>query len=178
MLNLGGTFSVFVSHSARDNQYLEVIRGALRGTGARPYIAEENLTPGAQLSKKIRTKIEECEVFLLLLTENSASSAFVNQEIGYAIGLDKFVLPVVIGDKCPHNLCSDIEYIRLDLANPGPSIRAIRSVIKQRKAEAELSDLVKVGAIALGAVAWAKYGPQAKERLALWWKNLNRPPQQ
>ncbi len=175
--DLDGTFSVFVSHSEKDGQYLEAIRGALRGSGVRPYIAEENATPGARLSGKIRSKIEECDVFLLVLTENSASSSFVNREIGYAIGLEKFVLPVVIGGRCPQNLCSDIEYIRLDLTNPGPSVRAIRSLIKQRKAEAELSDLVKVGAIALGAVAWAKYGPQVKERLALWWQNLNRPPQ-
>ncbi len=175
---MSGQFLVFLSHSAKDKEYLEVVRGAVRGSGAHLYVAEENITPGARLSKKIRSKIDDCNVFLLLLTENSASSSFVNQEIGYALGLDKFVLPVVIGERCPHNLCADIEYIRIDMVDPGPSIRAIRSVIKQRKAEDELSDLVKAGAVALGALALAKYGPQIKDSIGRWWQKRNAPPQQ
>ncbi|MEW5747206.1 MAG: toll/interleukin-1 receptor domain-containing protein [Candidatus Thermoplasmatota archaeon] len=168
-------FLVFVSHSAKDKHQLELIRGAIRGTGARPYVAEENVTPGAKLSTKIRNKIEECDVFLLILTENSAASAYVNQEIGYALGLEKFVLPIVIGDTCPQNLCSDIEYIRIDPERPSSSIRTVRAIIKAKKNETELEQLVKIGALTLGTIAWLKYGPQIKETASRWWQNLNRP---
>jgi hypothetical protein len=169
-------YSVFVSHSAKDGQFIEVIRGALRGTGARAYVAEEDVTPGAKLPKKIRTKIDDCDMFLLLLTENSAASSFVNQEIGYALGLEKFILPVVIGDTCPRNLCADIEYIRFDPANPLPSIRTIRAVVKAKKSGEDLADLAAAGVITLGILGWMKYGPQIKQTMSRWWQNLNRPP--
>jgi hypothetical protein len=169
-------FPVFVSHSAKDRVYIEIIRGALRGTGARPYVAEEDVTPGAQISEKIRRKIEDCDLFLLLVTQNSLVSSFVNQEVGYALGLEKLLLPIVVGDACPKDLCADIEYIRLDPANPKPAIRAIRALVRSKKDEEDIKDLVKIGAIALGTIAWMKYGSQIKQKAALWWQNLNRPP--
>lgn len=90
---------VFVSHS-RDERFLRCLKRYLSRCEVR--ILEWENTAGEILKEEVKLEIEKADVFVVVLTESAGASPWVNQEIGYAIGLGKQILPVVEGK--PHSM--------------------------------------------------------------------------
>ena len=53
---------VFISHSSKDGESLDLVKNAIRKSGMKPYVALEHRTPGASISSKITEKIDESDV--------------------------------------------------------------------------------------------------------------------
>jgi TIR domain len=69
-----------------------------RAAGVAMYLAEHDITPGQRLSDKVTQAIETCNVVLVLLSKNSLTSVFVQQEIGIAQRAGKLVIPLLMDD--------------------------------------------------------------------------------
>jgi len=82
---------VFISFSKEDMQTVVRIRDELKSQGFSPYVATDVIEPGQHISRKIENAIAKSDAFVVLLTENSVKSPWVQQEIGYA----KSRIPVV-----------------------------------------------------------------------------------
>lgn len=82
---------VFISFSKEDMQTVMRIRNALGSQGFSPYVATDVVEPAQHISKKIENAIAKSDAFVVLLTESSVKSPWVQQEIGYA----KSRIPVV-----------------------------------------------------------------------------------
>ena len=63
--------------------------------GIEVFIHEEYPEPGRLVSSKIQDAIEAADALVVLITDNSTSSAYVNQEIGWALKAKKPVIPLV-----------------------------------------------------------------------------------
>ncbi|MCJ2563339.1 MAG: toll/interleukin-1 receptor domain-containing protein, partial [Candidatus Thermoplasmatota archaeon] len=50
----------------------------------------------------VQGAIEDCDCFVVILTEESIKSPWVNQEIGYACAVEKIMLPVWVGNVRVH----------------------------------------------------------------------------
>src|SRR6185437_11705004 len=48
-----------------------------------------------QLTEKVKTGIFECDYFIPILTRNSISTQWVNQEIGFATAINRKIIPIV-----------------------------------------------------------------------------------
>ena len=63
------------------------------------YFAENNYSFTSTIADKIKRKIDDCELFLVFLTEQSCNSNFVNQEMGYALDKGKKILIISDNEK-------------------------------------------------------------------------------
>lgn len=86
--------SIFVSYSRRDKLATDVIN-ELRHHGHDVWVDTSSIPGGADWRKSIQGAIEQCEVFVLLLSPNvSRSPKYVWTEVGYAESLGKCMIPV------------------------------------------------------------------------------------
>jgi len=89
------TFSIFIIHSEKDNEILQKIQTHFQDqwywrAGLSPTKFEVDYLDsssgqynGADFGVEIRRRIEKAKFFLIILTNNSRNSLWVNQEIGY-----------------------------------------------------------------------------------------------
>jgi len=107
----GRGVAVFISHSHRDRDFALYLNGILRENGANTFLDQEQLVPGQQLPNELRKGIKECGLFLLLWSQHSSISEWVNKEWNLAWDERKKIVPYVLdGTTLPGGL-SNLIYI-------------------------------------------------------------------
>jgi hypothetical protein len=87
---------LFISHSSKDREWVELVSKRIEAGGFSAYLAEYDLSGvGGELTPKIQTAIEGSAAVVVVLTENAAGSPIVRDEIGFALGRGKPVIPLV-----------------------------------------------------------------------------------
>lgn len=146
-------FRAFLSHSGGDRNLATALKTRLEAVGVELYLAEHDLQPGRLLSTKVQQAIERSHCVVVLLTPAAADSAFVQQEIGYAIKCERPVIRLV-DPSVPHTklgMLEGREYIRLDPKNPEAAINDAEAYLTKLKDEKEWRD-IGVAAIVFGAL--------------------------
>lgn len=80
---------IFVSHSSDDKNELLPLKKELKEYDVTLFLAHENISSGEDYIDAIRNKLHNCHAFLIYSTKNSKKSDFCNQEIGWALALNK-----------------------------------------------------------------------------------------
>jgi len=88
-------FRVFLSHSEADPGLTRRICDVLNRLHIRTLVYEYYPLGGANRFERIKTMINGTPYFLALLTANGLQSQWVNQEIGYAVGVGKTIIPIL-----------------------------------------------------------------------------------
>jgi hypothetical protein len=65
------------------------------------FAAEYSVRPSQVLNQQIELAIRNCDLFILLWSQDARASDYVPQEIGIAKGCNKVILPVVIEEGVP-----------------------------------------------------------------------------
>lgn len=86
---------IFVSHSLKDVDLLNAIQDNLGLHGFDLLIAEHTLDFNKSISEKIKGLIHQCDVGLIMLTENGLNSSFVSEEIGYLEAKGKPIIRII-----------------------------------------------------------------------------------
>jgi len=60
-----------------------------------PIVIDYQKTPGMPLTEKVENGINQCDVFIPIITRNSINSQWVNQEIGYAKAKERKCIPII-----------------------------------------------------------------------------------
>lgn len=128
-------FQAFVSHSSADATLVAALRTHAAGLGIGIYLAEHDPQPGHQLSRKVQQEIERSHAVVVLLTDAAADSAYVQQEIGYALRCRKEVIPLVerglpTGKQA---MLQGLEHIELDPGNPDDAFGRTRMYLERLK---------------------------------------------
>jgi hypothetical protein len=93
---------VFISYSHKDSAVAETIYNGLRKHGLEVWLDVIALVAGQPLASQIESGLRGSDYYILLISENSNSSAWVKREIALAISLaDKnkiSVLPILLDD--------------------------------------------------------------------------------
>jgi hypothetical protein len=134
--------TIFFSHSSKDATWVDHLSRQARASGVETYLAEHDVSPGVQLSDKVRRNIEDSDAVLVLITENSWQSAYVQQEIGLALQAGKLVIPIV-STGAAHvdlGLLAGVEYILLDRSAPQDALARLSATLSEfvRRREAEV----------------------------------------
>ena len=89
---------VFVSHSFKeeDLELSAILKNHLeKYNDITAYLAEKEKRYGYIISNKIKEAIRNSFCVVVILTKNSIISASVNQELGYAMGIGRGIIPLV-----------------------------------------------------------------------------------
>lgn len=114
---------LFISHSGKDREWVELVRKRIETSGFQAYLAEYDVSGiGSDLSPKIQEAIKASAAVVVVLTGNAAGSAIVREEIGFALGQDKLVVPLVTPEVAQRpadlGMLNGREYIPFDIDEP------------------------------------------------------------
>ncbi len=126
--------TIFISFNIKDKVSVKELTVLLRQNGYSCVMAAENIQPGEVLSEKVKLEIEASSCLIAVCSKNGARSAWVNQEIGFAMGQEIPIIPISTETKYIDGLLQGTEYIGLDIDNP--SIKAMKDLIAALKKRA------------------------------------------
>jgi hypothetical protein len=83
--------SIFISHSAKNNDEAQYYENVLKDAGFSVFQYSEDLHFGgpSPIQNVLRDKITKCHFFILVISEHSLNSPWVQRELGLAISLQK-----------------------------------------------------------------------------------------
>lgn len=147
----------FISYASQDEKLAHFIHDEIKGHGLEVFMAAASLRPGQQWSKMIKNNLKNSKWVILLASQAACGSAYVQQELGMALGDAKRVVPIV-WDIAPSQLPGWVNQSHaLDLR--GGRINDLRehmariaAEIKQEKAEG----LLILGVVVLALFALAR----------------------
>lgn len=148
-------YKIFVSYAQPELNWAEYLKQFLSFSGVNVYVAEYDLMPGKSLSSSISNQIKDCDLFVLLWTQNARLSTFVNNELFLAKTEGKDILPILLqyGILLPQ-LLGDIKY--LDIAKmPETQLAWLRDFVEKKAQSKTLSNVIAVGL--LGLLAYAAF---------------------
>src|SRR5215216_5805507 len=97
--------SLFISYSRKDIEAARKLTEAFKGQDLDFWIDWEGIPPTVDWWKEVQRGIEEADIFLFLLSPDSAGSPVCKQEIEYAVENGKRLIPITIrdlqGEKAP-----------------------------------------------------------------------------
>lgn len=92
---------IFISYSRKDLKIAEKIINVLAQDDLEPWIDWKSIPKGERFEREIQQGIEEAEIFLFLVSPDSSTSEWCNQEIDHAVKNGKRILPLLIRDTDP-----------------------------------------------------------------------------
>lgn len=140
---------IFLSHNHRDREWSERLGIQAAALGIKPYLAEHDVRPGEPLAQKIQAAIRRSVAVVVLISDNSVSAPYVQQEIGYALRCNKVIIPLVQPGISSDALAmlQGVEYIPFDFEDPTDGLRGLnvaltRLIARQRQREQDAALLV------------------------------------
>ncbi len=152
------SYTIFVSHSFGDSRAIGEMEASFEGSDVKLYMANRDPQYGNELPAKIKKAINESDAVLAIVTSDANESNSVNQEVGYAIGRGKLIVPMVERGVKVGVLLEGLELVFFSLDKIGEVFLDVRryfsklAATKEKRAGKKLRDAVLIG-LALAAVA-------------------------
>jgi hypothetical protein len=133
---------IFVSYSHQDKPVVELIGHRLQVAGHEIWIDQEKLTPGDNISKKIQEGIASADAFIVVVSANSLSSKWVQQEftslaLSELSKREKKIIPILLDDSTVPSYLSNFLYIDFSRNLPGGLDDLVRSLERVQRKEIE-----------------------------------------
>ncbi len=87
---------VFLSHAEEDELVMEQIRNSLRRESFTVWTSKTDIQMGEAFQEAINRGIEEADNVVYLLSPESLKSKFCQQELEYALSLNKRIIPILV----------------------------------------------------------------------------------
>ena len=95
---LPGSKKIFISHLATEKEKAAKIQYYLLKNKISSFVAHEDIVPSRDWQSTILAALNSMDILVALVTPGFHNSSWTNQEIGIAIGKEKPVISVKIGD--------------------------------------------------------------------------------
>ena len=105
----------FLSHSNKDKKIARIFADNLSVYGFKVFVAHDDIQLGEQWEETLKESIKNCELFLVLLSENFHPSRFTDQEIGIAIAFNKQIFPIRIDETKPYGFMSKFQAKKISI---------------------------------------------------------------
>jgi formylglycine-generating enzyme required for sulfatase activity len=86
---------VFISYSRKDLVFAERLSEDLKAAGLEVWYDLSGLDGGTRWGREIQNAIEVCQIFVVVLSQNSVDSEWVEKEFMYANSLKKRIIPLL-----------------------------------------------------------------------------------
>lgn len=94
--NLASLAHVFLSYSTDDLTFVRQLRSNLEELGFNIWMDEKRLQPSVNWWDEIEEKIDTCAAFIVVMSESSRKSFYVNAELQRAIAKKKGIYPILL----------------------------------------------------------------------------------
>lgn len=108
-----GHFKLFLSHVSTSKQRAAALRQALTKFYISAFVAHETIDPGELWQREIEKALRTMDALAAILTPDFHNSNWTDQEIGWALGRDVYVLPIRKG-KDPYGFFGEVQGIQGD----------------------------------------------------------------
>jgi tetratricopeptide (TPR) repeat protein len=161
---------VFVSHSARDREFVErEIIAPLRQNGVATWYSEDNIATAAEWEERIRQGLKGCEWFLVAVSMNAVKSEWVQVEVDWAVDNRPGKLIPVMIETCDiddlHLKLRRLQYIdfRKDIPRAQDKLLAIWGLGKAKQVELRYQKALEM----IGAEDWCEAVEMLEEVMEL-----------
>ncbi len=86
---------VFISYSCRDSEFVQRMAASLEIRGKGSWLDTESIADAEVFPQAIRSAIEGSDGFLFVISPDSVTSNYCDQEVTYALELEKRIVPVL-----------------------------------------------------------------------------------
>lgn len=121
----------FLSYSTKDKTLAGSVKEELVQAGIDVFLAHEDIEPSEEWIKIIQQNLDNCDAFLILLTDNFKSSSWTDQESGQAYLNDKLIIPIKVSLN-PYGFLGKIQAVTLDREEIDFACRKIIDIIKHK----------------------------------------------
>ena len=94
-------YQVFISHSSKDKNFADAIVAKLEGRSIRCWVAPRDIPVGVEWAAAILNGIEQCQLMVIIFSQNSNNSPQVLREVERAINHRLTIIPIRIEDMLP-----------------------------------------------------------------------------
>jgi hypothetical protein len=136
------TFISYVAH-AEQKRLAGQIKKFLDKYGFNCFLAHDDIPPQSHWPKNLQKNLDECDLFVALLTRDYNKSFYCQQELGYAFCKKAEILPVLIS-VTPVGIIYDLQGIHF---NPETFVTSCRKIVKHVATIESLSEPVINGLI-------------------------------
>lgn len=110
---MGKSLRLFLSYPSEDKILAGKIKNILEQFQIRVFLAHEDIVPTKEWKEEILHNLNNCDIFLPLLTQNFVKSEWTSQEIGIAYSNDKLILPLKV-DIDPFGFIGHLQALKID----------------------------------------------------------------
>lgn len=114
MSNNGLVIPVFLSHSKEDKKIGGLFKKKLAPFGVDVFLAHEDIEGGIDWKTKLYSEIKNCEIFIVLLSDNYHKANFTDQELGMGLAYEKNVIPVSIDGTMPYGFMEKYQCMKCE----------------------------------------------------------------
>ena len=164
----------FLSYSREDAAIVNLLKYIFEQDPNIQCFIDQQLPPGSPFPSYLQKEIREADIFIVLLTKASQKSLWVQQEIGFAQGCGKKILPLAVEeDVQPIAMIRDIQTMHLGnwtyfSTTIDALLKELLSIAKNPEASLQPSEL---GRVIVGREERTKFVIEQLERLL---KDKNR----
>lgn len=119
---------VFLSYSSKDKKLVGDIKQSLESLGFEVFLAHEDIEPSLEWQEEIIKNLRTCDIFIPIVNENYKKSNWTDQESGFAVALEKLVVPIDVG-LVPYGFIGKYQALKLG-DNIQNSCRKVKSIVR------------------------------------------------
>lgn len=93
----GDNLRLFASHLAKHKAVVGQVREELARFGVEAFVAHDSIEPSKEWAQVIENALAECDAMIVFLHEGFKESIWCDQEVGWALGRQRPVLPLNYG---------------------------------------------------------------------------------
>ena len=90
-------YRMFICHSSHEKLLVEGIVPRLEKQGIECWVSSLDVHPGKNFLEEVIPAINECDCFLVLLSDAACTSGWVEKEVMWAISKGKYIIPLLVG---------------------------------------------------------------------------------
>jgi TIR domain len=137
---------LFISYASHDSSFVQSLSSVIRSAGIDTWVDRENLSPGDRWRGEVMTAIETCTVFVVVLSQASASSREVRREVEAADRREKRIIPIIKEACDPRSMelvLAERHWIDFSTGDPSGGARQLVDALQGRSAERPVSPMAR-----------------------------------
>jgi hypothetical protein len=131
------TFKCFISHLTKDKVSATNLQTEMSNYNISSFVAHKDIKPTKKWENVILRALVSCNSLIAILTKDFNSSSWTDQEVGIAMGRDKFIIPIK-KEIDPYGFVSKYQAITTKNMNAKQVTDSILNSILNEKQQAEI----------------------------------------